>query len=206
MLRDTKTRLLILCLFVSAISLASHLSPLLSDYSTLGTKPASYSLASPSTPNATLAIVPKATVDLGRTMPKITVELALNNTPDVPPFNTVQVILSYNTHALNGTRPIVPPAYATNLDYSTNVFAGMTTFLVRDCVDGHGLNGVNSYCFAGDGPGIVSFAESATALTPDGTQGNVFFLTLSVNTTAPNFSQIQIVSALLGNSAHRPTR
>ena len=122
-------------------------------------------------------------------MNQITIELALNNTPDVPPFNNVQVLLSYDSRVLT----------AASLDYSTNVFTqtSFTQVLVRDCLDGHAANnGSPGLCGGDDGPGYVSFAESILGgATPDGTQGNIFFLTFNVNTATPGFSQIQISRA-----------
>ncbi len=141
-------------------------------------------------PNATIAVQPNATVDLARTLKQITVELALINTPDVPPFNGVLVQLSYDTHVLT----------AASLNYSTNVFAGYTTAIVADCLDGHGANGNSGLCHSDDGPGITTFAQTILgAQTPDGTQGSIFFLTFNVNTTAPHFSQIAIKQGSISN-------
>lgn len=142
-------------------------------------------------PNATIAIQPNATADLSRTMNQITVELVLNNTPEVPPFNGINVELSYDPHVLS----------ASNLDYSTNVFT-QTTFsslVVRDCLDGlPANNGPNSLCGPDDGLGRTSFAETILGgSTPSGTQGDIFRLVFKVNTTAPNFSQIQIAQGIL---------
>ena len=123
-------------------------------------------------------------------MNQITIELALNNTPDVPPFNAVQVILSYDSHVLR----------ASSLDYSTNVFfqAGFTPLILRDCLDGNPAPGQGTAaCGSDDGPGITTFAASVLGgATPDGTQGNIFFLTFNVDTSAEHFSEITIKQAL----------
>lgn len=148
-------------------------------------------MASPSTPNATISVHPNATIDLSRTMKKIIVEIALNNTPDVAPFNNVQIKLQYNTHVLT----------ASSLDYSANVFTqtNLPTRIVRNCLDGLGAGGDPGLCGGDDGPGVTSFAESIFGgMTPDGTAGSIFFLTFNVNTTIQNFSQIRLVSAILG--------
>jgi PKD repeat protein len=152
--------------------------------------PRSYVLASPLSPNATISVHPNATIDLSRTVKQITIEIALNNTPDVPPFNGVQIELQYSTQVLT----------ASSLDYSTNVFSqtGFPTAIVRNCLDGHGAGGNSGLCGSADGPGVTSFAESILGgTTPDGTSGNIFFLTLNINTTAQSFSQIRFVSAIL---------
>src|SRR5947208_3479299 len=145
---------------------------------------------STSSPNATISVRPNATVDLSRSMEQITVELALNNTPDVPPFNSVSVVLSYDPHFLT----------ASNLDYSPNVFT-QTSYpqaVIRNWLDGQGANGQSNLCQPDDGPGITSFGESILGgVTPDGTQGSIFFLTFNVNTTIPLFSQILIKQAIL---------
>lgn len=94
--------------------------------------------------------------------------------------------LSYDHRALS----------ASNLDFSTNVLSqtGFSTFIVRDCLDGASAPGQGlDACSTGDGPGTVTFAETASGATSDGTQGNIFFLTFNVNMTAPHFSQIRIV-------------
>jgi len=143
-----------------------------------------------SSPNATISVRPNATVDLSRSMEQITVELALNNTPDVPPFNSVSVVLSYDPHVLT----------ASSLDYSTNVFT-QTSYpqaVIRNCLDGQGAGGQSNLCQPDDGLGITSFGESILGgVTPDGTQGSIFFLTFNVNTTVPSFSQILIKQAIL---------
>jgi hypothetical protein len=141
-------------------------------------------------PNATISVHPNATIDLSRTLKQIMVEIALNNTPDVPPFNGVQIELQYSTQVLT----------ASSLDYSTNVFSqtGFPTDIVRNCLDGHGAGGNSGLCGSDDGPGITSFAETILGgSTPNGTQGNIFFLTFNVNTTAPSFSQIKIAIGIL---------
>jgi hypothetical protein len=59
-------------------------------------------------------------------------------------------------------------------------------------------NGSSGLCGSDDGAGVVSFAETILGgSTPNATRGNVFFLTFNVNTTAPNFSQIQIKQYVL---------
>ena len=145
---------------------------------------------STSSPNATIAVSPNATIDLSRSMKQITIELALNNTPDVPPFNSVSVVLSYDPHVLT----------ASSLDYSTNVFT-QTSYpqaVIRNCLDGQGAGGQSNLCQPDDGLGITSFGESILGgVTPDGTQGSIFFLTFNVNTTVPSFSQILIKQAIL---------
>ena len=145
---------------------------------------------STSSPNATIAVSPNATIDLSRSMKQITIELALNNTPDVPPFNSVSVVLSYDPHVLT----------ASSLDYSTNVFT-QTSYpqaVIRNCLDGQGAGGQSNLCQPDDGLGITSFGESILGgVTPDGTQGSIFFLTFNVNTTIPLFSQILIKQAIL---------
>src|SRR5436305_1220447 len=118
---------------------------------------------------------PKATNILSISKNQITNELALNITPDVPPFNAFQVILSYDSHVLR----------ASSLDYSTNVFfqAGFTPLILRDCLDGNPAPGQGTAaCGSDDGPGITTFAASVLGgATPDGTQGNIFFLTFNVD-------------------------
>ncbi len=161
-------------------------------------RPANYVLASPSAPNATIAVQPNATIDLGNSLKQITVKLTLSNTPSVPPFNNIQILIAYDTHALT----------AASLDYSTNVFTQTSypTYVVRDCLDGHAANnGASGLCGGDDGPGFTSFAESILGgTTPVGTQGDIFSLTFNVNTTAPHFSQIQIASAIMGNGQKDP--
>ncbi len=169
---------------------------------TAAERPANYFLATPSSPNATIAVQPNATIDLNRSMKQITIELALSNTPDVPPFNNIQILLSYDTHVLNATDAVF--GAPSNLDFSTNVFSGTSypTIIARDCLGGRPANGQGTgACGGDDGPGVVSFAESILGgTTPDGTQGNIFFLTFNVNTTAPHvISQIQIALAIMGN-------
>ena len=152
---------------------------------------ANFTRTSSPPPTATISVQPNATIDLSRSMKQITVELALNNTPDVPPFNAISVQLSYDHHALS----------ALSLDFSTNVLSqtGFSTFILRDCLDGAAAPGQGlDACSVGDGPGTVTFAETMTGDTSDGTQGNIFFLTFNVNTTAPHFSQIRIVQTILG--------
>jgi PKD repeat protein len=141
-----------------------------------------------------MSVQPNATIDLSLTKNKIIIELALNNTPDVPPINGVLVQLTYDTSVLT----------ASSLNYSTNIFNGYTIAIVSDCLDGHGAGGVTGYCHSDDGPGITTFAETILgAVTPDGTEGNIFFLTFNVNTTAPHFSQIAIKQGSIskGNTA-----
>ena len=139
-------------------------------------------------------------------MKRITIQLALNNTPDVPPINSVQIIISYDTKVLNATDN--PYVSTSNLDYSSNVFSQTPypKIIVADCLDGHAANGQpTGACGADDGPGRVSFAESILGgTTPDGTQGNVFFLSFAVNTAVPALTQIQIVRAILGNGQLDP--
>jgi hypothetical protein len=151
-------------------------------------------------PNATISVQPNATIDLSRTMKQITIEIALNNTPQVPQYNGINIQLSYDYRVLK----------ASSLDHSTNVFTqtSFPTVIVRDCLDGlPGNNGPSSLCGSSDGPGVVSFAESTLGgSTPAGTQGNIFFLTFNVNTTAPSFSPIRIVTGILSfGSAPIPT-
>jgi len=122
-------------------------------------------------------------------MRQITIQLALNNTPEVPPFNAVQAIISYDPHVLT----------AASLDYSTNVFTqtNFSPLILRNCLDGHGANGQTGLCGSDDAPGITSFAQSILGgATPAGTQGNIFFLTFNVNTTGEHFSEITIKQAL----------
>jgi hypothetical protein len=140
-----------------------------------------------------MSVQPNATIDLSLIKKQIVVELALNNTPSVPPINGIFVQLTYDTSVLT----------ASSLDYSTNIFTGYTTAIVADCLDGHGANGNSALCHSDDGPGITTFAQTILgAQTPDGTQGSIFFLTFNVNTTAPHFSQIAIKqgSISLGNT------
>lgn len=140
--------------------------------------------------NATLSVQPNATIDLNRTMKQIKIEIALDNTPQVPSFNGVQIKLQYNTHVLN----------ASTLNYSTNVLSqtGFPAAIVRNCLDGLPNNGPTTLCGADDGPGVTSFAETILGgTTTTGTSGNIFFLTFNVNTTAPSFSQIKIVTGIL---------
>src|SRR5205823_5736250 len=173
-----RTRLLIICICILAAALTSHTVSASSRSLNFAQSSTYYTFISPSapTPTATIAVQPNATKDPNRIMSQITVELALNNTPDVPPFNNVQVLLSYDSRVLT----------AASLDYSTNVFTqtSFTQVLVRDCLDGHAANnGSPGLCGGDDGPGYVSFAESILGgATPDGTQGNIFFLTFNVNT------------------------
>ena len=148
---------------------------------------------SPVTPVGTISVQPGSIVDLSRTMKQVTVEIALNNTPDIPPYNLVSVQLGYDFRVLQ----------ASSLDYSTNVFTqtGFPTSIVRDCLDGRpAIGGQFSWCGSDDTLGIVSFAESIlSGSTPDGTQGNIFFVTFNVNATSSNFSQIRFISTLLAN-------
>jgi hypothetical protein len=144
----------------------------------------------PAAPNATISVQPNATIDLSRTMKQITIEIALNNTPDVPPFNAISIQLSYNYRILK----------ASSLNYSTNVFAqtNFPTAIVRDCLDIRPPPNTSGLCGTDDGPGITSFAETILGgETPEGTHGNIFFLTFDVNTTAPAFSQIEVTQAIL---------
>ena len=180
--------LLAISLFAGHNGLISQASPEQSSSNT------NYLLASPSSssPTATISVHPNATVDLARTMNQITIEIALNNTPDVPQFNAVEIQLRYDTHALT----------AASLDHSTNVFTNFPQFspsFLRNCLDGHGDGGNSGLCGADDGPGVTSFAETILGgATTDGTSGNIFFLTFNVDTTAPKFSQIRFASAILG--------
>jgi hypothetical protein len=197
-----RTRLLIICICILSATLTSQVGSASLRSLTAAGLPANYVLAPPidpnPTPNATISVQPNATVDLNRSMRQITIQLALStnplsSTPDVPPFNNVQVLLSYDPHNLT----------ASSLDYSTNVFTqtSYSTAIVRDCLDGNPAPGQgNSACGSDDGPGFVSFAESILGgATPDGTIGNIFSLTLNVNPRAPpNIYQIQIKRAILG--------
>lgn len=148
-------------------------------------------------PNATVAVQPHATIDLSRSMKQITVGVALNNTPDVPPFSGVSVFLQYDTQVLR----------AVSLNYSSNVLSstGFPLVILRDCLDGlPANNGPSTLCGADDAPGVTSFAEVIQGgATSDGTQGIIFFTTFNVNTTAPNLSQIQIKSSILENSGRQ---
>jgi len=140
-------------------------------------------------PRTVIAVDPFATVDLARTSKTITIAINVTGSPAI---NAVDVVLAFDTHVL----------HASSLNFSTNVLAQSIypTFIVRDCLDGlPANNGPSGLCGQDDGPGIVSFAESILGgNTSNNTQGNIFFLTFSVNTTAPVFSQIQIRQATLG--------
>ena len=141
-----------------------------------------------------VAVDPYATIDLARASKTITIAVNLTGSPSI---NGVAVTIEYDYHVL----------HASNLNYSTNVLSQTIypTALVRDCLDGiSAIAGQNGLCGPDDGPGVVSFAQTILGgATANSTQGNIFFLTLSVNTTAPNFSQIQIKQyslALAGSS------
>ena len=149
-----------------------------------------FSLLGSSTPTATIAVQPNSIVDINRSMKQITIDLALNSTPDVPPINGISVMLSYD----------YPLLRAASLNFSTNVFTqtGLSTIVTRDCLDGIGSS--PNTCAADDGPGVTSFEEFVLGgLTSDGTHGNIFSITFNVDTASPAFSQIRVDRGLLFN-------
>jgi len=138
---------------------------------------------------AVISVDPYATIDLPRTSKTITITVNLTNAPAI---NGFAVILAYDYKVL----------HASSLNYSTNIFAQLpyALFITRNCLDGIPFGG-SSNCQGEDGPGVTSFAM--TILGPyefNGTAGPLFRLTFDVaNTTAPNFSQIQVMQAQVFN-------
>jgi hypothetical protein len=153
-------------------------------------------LASVNPMNTTVAVNPYATVDLARSNSMIQISINLTNAPPINGF-TVSVAYQFRPWVLK----------AASLDYSNNVLSSFSSQIVSSyCLDGVNPNGNAGLCHSFDGQGVTSFGETVLGgLTANHTSGSLFTITFNVNTTAPMFSQIRIVQAILSNGQIDPS-